>query len=96
MGEAERERFVSAALVRTGYLRDEGDGPNPALSEAIARYQAENDLVPNGRVDFDLYYRMLANEARPPGGHDSRSAAGPGRMPRPRRPCRRRSRRGWW
>ena len=54
----------------TGYLRGEGDGPNPGLSEAIARYQADNDLVPNGRVDFDLYYRLLATDrspnARPP------------------------------
>jgi hypothetical protein len=66
MGEAERERFVSAALVRTGYLRSESDGTNPGLSEAIARYQAENDLVPNGRLDFDLYYRLLSNDARHP------------------------------
>jgi hypothetical protein len=66
MGETERERVVSAALVRAGYLRDEGNGPNPGLSEAVARYQAENDLVPNGRVDFDLYYRLLASDARRP------------------------------
>jgi Domain of unknown function (DUF4384) len=66
MGETERERVVSLALVRAGYLRDEGNGPNPGLSEAVARYQAENDLVPNGRVDFDLYYRLLASDARRP------------------------------
>jgi hypothetical protein len=62
MGSGERDRFVSAALVRTGYLRNNGEGA--ALSDAIARYQAENDLVPSGRVDFDLYYRLLANESR--------------------------------
>jgi hypothetical protein len=67
MGETERERVVSAGLVRAGYLRDEGNGPNPGLSEAVARYQAENDLVPTGRVDFDLYYRLLASDARRPG-----------------------------
>jgi hypothetical protein len=66
MGETERERVVSAALVRAGYLRDEGNGPNPGLSEAVARYQAENDLVPNGRVDFDLYYRLLASDSHHP------------------------------
>jgi hypothetical protein len=66
MGETERERVVSVALVRAGYLRDEGNGPNPGLSEAVARYQAENDLVPNGRVDFDLYYRLLASDGRRP------------------------------
>jgi hypothetical protein len=67
MGVTERERFVSSALARAGYLRSEGDGASSGLSEAIARYQAENDLVPNGRVDFDLYYRMLASDARHPG-----------------------------
>jgi hypothetical protein len=67
MGATERERVVSAALVRAGYLREEGNGPNPGLSEAVARYQAENDLVPNGQVDFDLYYRLLATDARRPG-----------------------------
>ena len=67
MGQGERERFVSAALVRTGYLSS-GDGASaPGFTDAIARYQSDNDLVPNGRVDFDLYYRMLANEARKPG-----------------------------
>jgi Domain of unknown function (DUF4384) len=66
MGQGERERFVSAALVRTGYLRSGSGGSDPALSDAVARYQADNDLVPNGHVDFDLYYRLLANEARNP------------------------------
>jgi hypothetical protein len=64
MGEGERERFVSAALVRTGYLPGGTNGAAPGFSDAVARYQADNDLVPNGRVDFDLYYRLLANEAR--------------------------------
>jgi hypothetical protein len=64
MGSGERDRFVSAALIRTGYLRSDAEGSGPALSDAVARYQAENDLVPSGRVDFDLYYRLLANESR--------------------------------
>ena len=64
MGEGERDRFVSAALVRAGYLQAQSDVPTPAFSDAVARYQADNSLVPNGRVDFDLYYRMLAADAR--------------------------------
>ncbi len=64
MGERERDGFVSAALVRSGYLRSQGDGATAELSDAVARYQADNDLVPSGKVDFDLYYRLLANEAR--------------------------------
>jgi hypothetical protein len=67
MGQTERERFASAALMRTGYLTSGRDGTAPGFSDAIARYQSDNDLVPNGRIDFDLYYRMLANEARRPG-----------------------------
>ena len=67
MGEGERDRFVSTALVRTGYLSSGGDRASSGFSDAIARYQADNDLVPSGRVDFDLYYRLLANEARHPG-----------------------------
>jgi hypothetical protein len=71
MGERERNDFVTAALIRTGYLPSGfaggGSGGQTAeWSEAMARYQADSDLVPNGRVDFDLYYRMLANEARNP------------------------------
>jgi hypothetical protein len=75
MGEGERQRFVSAALVRTGYLPGGSDGTAPGFSDAIARYQSDNDLVPNGRVDFDLYYRMLANEARHPGSKTAAAAA---------------------
>jgi curli biogenesis system outer membrane secretion channel CsgG len=74
MGEGERERFVSTALVRTGYLPAGSDGTAPGFSDAVARYQSDNDLVPNGRVDFDLYYRMLANEARRPGGKPAPAA----------------------
>jgi len=66
MGERERNGFVSAALVRTGYLGGATNEQTPELSEAVARYQADNDLVPSGRIDFDLYYRLLANEARKP------------------------------
>ena len=53
----ERNRYVSAALVRSGHLSP----GSRDLAPAIARYQAEADLVPSGRVDFELYYRMLAS-----------------------------------
>ena len=52
------------------------------LSGAIARYQADNDLVPSGRVDFDLYYRLARQRARAPAdaarGCPPRWHAGPG------------------
>lgn len=65
MSSGERVRFASANLASAGYFqgtpRDESD---PELRNAIARYQAEHDLVPNGRVDFDLYYRLLGAAKR--------------------------------
>jgi hypothetical protein len=65
MTPSDQDHFVTAALVRTGYLNSEGD--TAGLPDAISRYQADHDLVPSGRVDFDLYYRLLANDARQPG-----------------------------
>jgi curli biogenesis system outer membrane secretion channel CsgG len=64
MPDGERNRFVSTVLARDGYLQGQADGAG--LSDSIARYQADNDLVPNGRIDFDLYYRLLATDARHP------------------------------
>ncbi|MFL5280121.1 MAG: DUF4384 domain-containing protein [Rhodopila sp.] len=60
----ERDRFVTTALARAGYLQSDGSGTQ--LSDAISRYQADNDLVPNGRIDFELYYRLLASDGRQP------------------------------
>jgi hypothetical protein len=59
MTASERERFVREALLRNGYLQDADNSGD--LSSAIARYQASNDLIPSGRIDFDLYYRLLAS-----------------------------------
>ncbi|MGE3481484.1 MAG: DUF4384 domain-containing protein [Gammaproteobacteria bacterium] len=67
MGGSERDQFVRANLARAGYLSPGTGESGAVLSDAIARYQADHDLVPNGRVDFDLYYRMLAGESRPAG-----------------------------
>ncbi len=60
-------------------------GRTRTCPSAVARYQAENDLVPNGRVDFDLYYRLLASNSRQPG---RASGARPRWLGR-RHPCRR-------
>ena len=63
MSASERDRFVRSGLVRAGYLRSASE-PAADLTAAIARYQAENDLVANGRLDFELYYRLLATASR--------------------------------
>jgi hypothetical protein len=85
-----RSRFVAAGLARAGYWQ--GAAPSaddPQLHDAIARFQAGNDLVPNGRIDFDLYYRLLGSNtaaAGTPGRVDA--AAQAAELPRPpaRRP----------
>jgi Domain of unknown function (DUF4384) len=67
MGTEDRNRFTEAALIRAGYLQ--GGTSAGGLSAAVARYQAEHDLVPSGRIDFELYYRLLASE--PPRGRST-------------------------
>jgi hypothetical protein len=63
MGSGERDTFFRNGLLSAGYLKaDSGD-----LSDAIARYQADHDLIANGREDFDLYWRMLAANSLRPG-----------------------------
>jgi hypothetical protein len=88
MGAGERDRFAETALVRAGYLPGTGASPRD-LSAAVARYQAANDLVPSGRVDFELYYRMLASDsarARPGGGATTVAAAAVAATPVPSSP----------
>jgi hypothetical protein len=61
MSATDRVRFARASLARAGYaVGAGGDDVDPALHDSIARYQAEHDLVANGRIDFDLYYRLMA------------------------------------
>jgi curli biogenesis system outer membrane secretion channel CsgG len=63
------QRFAGDALARTGSYRGN--------DEAVARFQSDNDLVPNGRVDFDLYYRLLAQASRVPSAGVAASTATP-------------------
>lgn len=67
MPDSERDNFARTALIRAGYLQP-SDTSAGGLSSAVARYQADNSLIANGRVDFDLYYRLLASENQRPGG----------------------------
>jgi hypothetical protein len=62
----ELTRFVSTTLARDGYLQGSANEAGAQLTDAIARYQAENDLVPSGRIDFELYYRLLSANSRRP------------------------------
>lgn len=62
MSDTDRIRFARSNLARAGYLAnsDGDDAVDARLRDAIARYQSEHDLVPNGRIDFDFYYRLMA------------------------------------
>jgi curli biogenesis system outer membrane secretion channel CsgG len=65
MSPGDRVRFVRTNLAGAGYVEGSpGDQSDPALRNAIARYQAEHDLVPSGRIDFELYYGLLAAPSR--------------------------------
>src|SRR6185312_12146886 len=78
MSQAERVRFVRTNLAGAGYVQGVGssDQIDPELSNAIARYQAEHDLIPNGRIDFDLYAGLLSATSR-----DKRQVAAAGPLP---------------
>ncbi len=62
-----QERIATAQrrLVADGYYGAAMDGiDSPATRQAISRWQADHDLIPTGRADFDLYYRMLGAPAK--------------------------------
>jgi curli biogenesis system outer membrane secretion channel CsgG len=63
MSDDERQRFAENALVANGYLKGKADGlVDSASREAIARYQAEQDLVVSGRANFELYKNLIGSD----------------------------------
>jgi curli biogenesis system outer membrane secretion channel CsgG/peptidoglycan hydrolase-like protein with peptidoglycan-binding domain len=61
MSGSERITFAQGVMKAGGYYDGPLDGADsPAVASAIGRYQADHDLIASGRMDFDLYYRMLA------------------------------------
>jgi Domain of unknown function (DUF4384) len=65
MTSDDRTSFVAASLLRAGYWQgDARPTSDKQLRDAIARFQASDDLIPSGRIDFDLYYRLLGANAR--------------------------------
>ncbi|MBP2302115.1 DUF4384 domain-containing protein [Azospirillum picis] len=74
MSPTERISFAQRALAADGYYEGAADGRlDERTAEAVGRYQADHDLIATGRIDFDLYQRLLA---RPPG----RDGAPPARL----------------
>jgi peptidoglycan hydrolase-like protein with peptidoglycan-binding domain len=63
MSGDERQRFAENGLIANGYLSGPADGKADAVSrEAIARYQAEQDLVVSGRANFELYKHLIGSD----------------------------------
>jgi len=63
MSERERVLFVQRALRSQGFYEGPQDGRSSrALTEAIGAYQAEHDLVADGRLDYDLYASLISGD----------------------------------
>ena len=62
MDEDEQITFVQNALATSGnYGGNVTSVMDQATKDAIARYQAQNDLIADGRINFDLYASLLNN-----------------------------------
>ena len=62
MSPGEQIVLAKVALRQYGqYHGVEDEQVTPELLQAVNRYKAENDLIADGRIDFDLYYSFLVN-----------------------------------
>ena len=90
MPPSERITFVQRALAGGGYYSGPINGVmSPPTSDAIAIYQTENNLVANGRIDFQLYMALLnANKklAGKPSIAEGETARSIREQPEPRQP----------
>jgi peptidoglycan hydrolase-like protein with peptidoglycan-binding domain len=60
MSEAERVTFTQRALESEGFYAAPINGLlDHSTKAAISRYQAENGLIANGRIDFQLYQSLI-------------------------------------
>ncbi|MGF1475152.1 MAG: DUF4384 domain-containing protein [Geminicoccaceae bacterium] len=73
MGKREQVAFVQDALIGLGYYQGQASGNlDAATREAIGAYQAQNDLIADGRVNFDLYAKLISEDlalGRKPSGN---------------------------
>ncbi|MCG5243781.1 DUF4384 domain-containing protein [Azospirillum doebereinerae] len=88
MPAVQRVTFVQSTLASEGYYDGAVSGElNEPTRSAVSRYQADHDLIATGRIDFDLYQRMLAqpsgSKQLPPGRLQTVSNAGGEGLPRP-------------
>ena len=61
MAPSQRVAYVQRVLASEGYYQGADSGQlDESTRDAVSRYQADHDLIATGRIDFDLYQRMLA------------------------------------
>jgi curli biogenesis system outer membrane secretion channel CsgG/peptidoglycan hydrolase-like protein with peptidoglycan-binding domain len=69
-------KLVQRKLAGTGAYSGAVNGANSReLAEAVGRYQSENGLVADGRINFDLYYSLLDSDQAPAPDPTPKSAA---------------------
>jgi peptidoglycan hydrolase-like protein with peptidoglycan-binding domain len=63
MSQTEQVAFVQRALAGEGYYNGAANGQLDASTKgAVSRYQAENGLLADGRIDFDLYQKLIGQD----------------------------------
>ena len=79
MSASDRVRFIQRKLQAIGSYKGEINGAmNDELRTAVAKYQSENNLIANGRVDFEVYYALLDSEEElPPDNVPSKTVKAP-------------------
>lgn len=66
MKPEDRIKFVQRKLSGMGAYSGQIDGAvSSELTSAIGKYQAENGLIADGRINFDLYYALLDADQAP-------------------------------
>lgn len=62
---AERHAVGRQALVRLGYLDEAAEGLREAVVDALARFQANENIVVSGELDFPTYERLYQRDPTP-------------------------------
>lgn len=63
MMEEERIKLVQGALMIAGYPNISVTGIlDESTKESVSNYKKDNNLIANGRIDFDLYYNLVTKK----------------------------------
>ncbi|MBF0460436.1 MAG: DUF4384 domain-containing protein [Magnetococcales bacterium] len=65
MSGQERTKFIQAGLQGSGVYQGDMDGQeNETLRSAIAKFQTDRSLVPNGNVSFEVYEALMQGNVK--------------------------------